>query len=674
MIRHRRGAGGLALVAACLALTAASARSGAPQAAAGLALRVVDARTGRPLPARVVVRGSDGQPVKSEYAHLPGVFTGDDGRLELPLSPGHYSLDVHHGIDYVSQQHTVVVPPAAGPAVAPGPLRVALEPWVKLRELGWANGDAHAHLYTDKKRDQAMAATVRRICRAQGVDFIFACQTWAGYGDDDWREGYAKVSDARFLLLFGAEMPKYRTGHTFWLGLSSTRGAFDAAMDTTFESRYHEVAENPRWSFDTVPFPNVPDVELVARFRKQQDAAAVMPHPTSWWWQPRGDVEKYVTNVASSLAVGLLAGRLWDGLVVMGYDDDQLYYQDLWFHVLDEGWRMPPLGELDGGFPPGDRFYYGRTRSYLRVGRDTTRDALVGALREGHTFVTSGPIVLASVDDGEAAAGREYQPGDVVPADGRPRTLRVRAYSSGDREARLTYVVLFRNSRIHKLWDLRDRDARELTEDLRLRESGPAWYVLKAYGRTSRTPEQLDVRSIVDRLTRGTYEGPWPGDSEVALTSPFYFRVPGAPADPEPLVSRVRLRLVDAGSGEPVENATVSVQVAGRVVASVTAPAGEASLRAPVQAVLRLEAPGRPTLRRTLYLDYPPQRDRVERLASGRWLDSFGGRKRLQPGQVPWEAFDLEGTRRDLADVEWTIRWAPNERDALWEPFEARFP
>jgi hypothetical protein len=99
---------------------------------------------------------------------------------------------------------------------------------------------------------------------------------------------------------------------------------------------------------------------------------------------------------------------------------------------------------------------------------------------------------------------------------------------------------------------------------------------------------------------------------------------------------------------------------------------GRAELRVPVHAVLVLEAPQRPTLHRTLYLDYPPQRARVERLANGSWLASFGGRERLRPGQVPWAAFDFAGTKADLSEVDWTIPWAANERDALWDAFDAQ--
>ena len=89
-----------------------------------LSIRVVDAARGTPLPARVVVRDAAGKAVKSEYEHLPGVFTADDGALELPLSPGRYTLEVHHGIDFVSQQHPFEVRPGAGTTA-----RIALEPW-----------------------------------------------------------------------------------------------------------------------------------------------------------------------------------------------------------------------------------------------------------------------------------------------------------------------------------------------------------------------------------------------------------------------------------------------------------------------------------------------------------------------------------------------------------------
>jgi beta-glucosidase-like glycosyl hydrolase len=56
----------------------------------------------------------------------------------------------------------------------------------------------------------------------------------------------------------------------------------------------------------------------LARLFVAEDAVAVVPHPTSWWWQKRGEIEKYVTNVAVSLSAALLGGGTWGAMAVMG--------------------------------------------------------------------------------------------------------------------------------------------------------------------------------------------------------------------------------------------------------------------------------------------------------------------------------------------------------------------
>jgi hypothetical protein len=620
----------------------------------GIRGRVLDTASGRPLPARVEIRDARGRPVGSYYEHLPGMFTEEDGTFQRTLPAGRYSVEIHHGIDHLSEKADVEVTDGHGAA-----LEASLAPWVDLRERGYVNGDGHAHLYTDKRPDDAMAARVRRICLAQGVDFLATCQEWSGYDESNWRAGYAKFSDDRFLLHFGAEMPKYRTGHTWWLGLTSTRGRFASTMDVTYENGYYQSSKPGSWTFDTLPFPNLPDVELVARFRAAEGAAAVVPHPTSWWWQPRGDAVKYTTNVAAYLPFGLLAGPLWDGMVVMGYDPDHYFYQDLWFHVLDEGYRMPAVAELDGGYEPDSRFYYGSMRTYFQVGEDRSMQSVVRALRAGRTFVTSGPIVIARMD------GR-HEVGSVLPADGAPHDLRIEAYSSGDRDDVLSYVLVFRNGKVHRVWDLRPRGVRCFEESLPVRETERAWYVVKAYGKEAPDPAQLDVREVCQRIAAGSFEGALPARASVALTSPFYFRPSGASPDPAPLESHVRLRLVDPRTEKPVGRAHVVIVEAGNVLRELDAGGGSADLRMPLGAVLRIEAPGHPAIHRSLYLDYAPHRALLEELATGRWLDRNDWRRILKPGQVPWDAFRFLGTRAVLADVDWVIPVEDNERDGAW--------
>jgi hypothetical protein len=125
----------------------------------GLRGWVFDAASGRSLSGRLEIRDAGGEPVGFYYAHLLGVFTEEDGSFEVSLPAGRYSVEVHYGIDYLSEWVDVEV--AVGRGVA---LAVSLAFWVSLRERGFVNGDGHAHFYTDKRPDDEMAARVRRIC------------------------------------------------------------------------------------------------------------------------------------------------------------------------------------------------------------------------------------------------------------------------------------------------------------------------------------------------------------------------------------------------------------------------------------------------------------------------------------------------------------------------------
>jgi hypothetical protein len=612
---------------------------------------VLDSASGKPLPARIVIADSAGKVLVSFYHKLPGFFTDTSGRFTINLQPGKYQLDVFRGIDYLSHSETVTIDSAPSLNIT-----IKLARWVPLKEMGWVNGDGHDHLYTDTKFDTLMLDTVRRICLAQGIDFMCTAQGWAGYNDTNWRKGYAAFSDENFLLHYGSEMPKYRTGHTWWLGQTTTMGMFDNTMDTTYENHYYQSEQGTDWTFRSLKFPQVPDIEVVQNFRHYDSALAVIAHPTSWWWQKRGNIEKYVTNVAAYLPFSLLAGNVLDAQVIMGYDRDHYYYQNLWFSVLNEGHRMTPVAELDGGYNRGDKFYYGSMRTYYKVDRGTlTIDKIKRAVRRGRTFVTSGPIVFANIDS-------SYEIGDVLESNGKEHTLNVSAYASGDRSDYLSYVVLLRNGKPLRIWDLRPDKLRSWNERITLAERENSWYVLKVYGRRAwGDTTSLDVmkycqKQLTVRDSVGT-------ESDVAITSPFYFRKKGE-VKVSPMNSVVDLTISNSKSKE----INAALLLHGKVIRQFKIRNGRATFTMPVHAVLKLSSPNQPTVHRTLYLDYAPYSLIMERVASGRWLTDFSGRK-YGPGEVPWEAFKFDEAKKLLAKVSWNIDMTPNERDPLWQPF-----
>ena len=627
----------------------------------GIRGTVYEFESGEALPARIALKDSSGNYINSYYENAPGFFTDDDGSFELNLPPGKYEMDVLHGIDRLSQKHVFEVTDVQGIDA-----RVYLHSWIDLKKQGWVNGDGHCHLYTDIRADTSMAALVRQICRAQGVDFVCTAQGWAGYSDNTWEQGYDQFTDENFILHYGSEMPKYRTGHTYWLGQTSTVGYYESSMDTTYENQYYQSFDATHWDFENLGFPAIPDVEIVQRLKLRDNSVAIMPHPTSWWWQKRGDIEKYTTNVSAYLSFGLLAGQVWDGLVVMGYNHDHIFYQDLWFNVLNQGYQMPAIAELDGGLGRSDRFYYGSMRTYYQLGEDFSIEGVAEAVRKGRTFVTSGPIVQANID-------KTYEIGDIITLDNKSHTLNLHVLASGEADDYLSHVIVYRNGRVFQHWDLGAEQARIFDRSLELKEDENAWYVVKAYG--SKAVDVANNLEILDLCVKSVGEAlpDFSGNKhDVCITSPFYFRKAGdKPA--EAMISEVSLNLFDPSTGDIIEDAEITVSVQGQPGESYSLKEGQLKLKMPIHALLKIKAEGFPEILRCLYLDYAPHLELMEELASGDWRNSIQNGQLYNSGEVPWEAFNFEKTKEVLKNVDWKIEMKTNERDVLWKPFEERF-
>ncbi len=625
---------------------------------------VVDQKTGFALPSRIEVYNEAGELQETYYKFIPGIVTNEDGSFRMTLSPGKYKIKVSHSIDYLSQENAFEITSVSGVDAT-----IALAPWVALHEKGWINGESHAHLYTEKKPDSEMLHSVRKIARAQGIDFICAVQGWAGADDTSWKKDYAAISDSHFLMSYGAEMPKYRTGHTFWLGLESTKNFFWNTMDTVYENLYYQSLTATHWDFASVDLPNFPDIELVPRLARAQHAAAIVAHPTRWWIQDRpaptlsgGKISKYTNNAAANMAFSLLSGNLWDGLVVMGDSKDHYSYQNFWFHILNLGYRMPAFSELDGGNTPEHKFPYGLMRTYFHI--DTTNantiQAVIDAIHKGKTFVTSGPIIFTNIDN-------SYSIGDIIPSDGASRTLHLEAYASGDRDDFLSYVIIFRNGHLWKYWDVRHEAPRTFKQDVTVAEKERAWYVIKAYGKnTWDNPENLDVMKWFDKNISEEYK-----EHDVCITSPYYF-LPKGMDIPGPMMSDVSLTLV-LSDKKPVKTGTIEIYHLGKKIDTIPFSQGMAHFTMPVNAILKIMADGQPVVHRGLYLDFEPHRKLMENLANGNWRDRPEFKVNVFPGYIPWKAFQLDETRKVLRHVTWEIILEPNDRDKQWESFEHIF-
>ena len=623
----------------------------------GITGKIFDAKSGRALPSRIEIYNEGGELQETYYKFIPGIFTEEDGSFQMPLSPGKYKMKIFRSIDYLSQQHVFEIISTTGIEA-----NIYLEPWVPLRGKGWVNGESHAHLYTEKKPDTEMLQSVRKICRAQGIDFICAVQGWGGVDDNTWENNYSGISDKDFCMYYGAEMPKYRTGHTFWLGLESTKDFFWNTMDTVYENLYYQHLTTTRWNFATVDLPNFTDVELVPRLARAQNAVAIVAHPTRWWIQDRGKISKYTNNAAANMAFNLLSGNLWDGLVVMGDTKDHYSYQNLWFNILNQGYRMPAMSELDGGNTPEHKFPYGLMRTYFLIDstNQNTIQAVADAVKKGRTFVTSGPMIFTNIDN-------NYTIGDIIPSGDAAHTLHLEAYASGDTDDFLSYVIIFRNGKIWKSWDLRNEKPRKFNQDISVAEKERAWYVIKAYGKNAwDNPSNLEVMTWFDKNVTEEHK-----EHDVCITSPYYF-LPKGIDKPEPMISKVSLT-VSSANNKPVKQGTIGIYHLGKRINTIGFKNGKAHFSMPVNAIIKITAEGQPVIRRGLYLDYEPHRNLLENLANGDWRENPEFKGKVFPGYIPWKAFRFEETKKLLQNVSWHVKLNPNERDRQWETFEQIF-
>ncbi len=618
--------------------------------------KVIDATTKAPLPARVIIRDSNHKVIATFFEYFPGTFTALDGTFTTKIPPGKYTFEATRGFDYIRALQTVVIKAEDNPEII-----LALKPWVNMRARGWVNGDASAHLDSKRPWDANLLKLVHRISRAQGIDFIFANQGWAGYDEDRWDLAQSLGSDERFHLFFGAEFPKSRFGHSWWLGIDNTCAYLKASTDPGMHDFYR--SKDQYFDEKVYPYTRIPGFEIVSRFKVAKNGVAVHAHPTWWGWGGKYNTKSFMSFISAELIFDLLSGQIWDGMVIMGYQPDNYYQQALWFNVLNLGYRMVPFSEIDGGFTGPDPHYAGSVRTYYHIDGPTTVENITDAARRGHVFVTSGPLVFATVD-------KKYQVGDIVPVNGQVHHLEIDAYCSGEFDDYISLVIVFRNGKVYKLWDHRNERLQHVQEVCEINETEKAWYVIKVYGsRTWGDLNQIDVLDVVKRAEADKRVVlPIKNSHDTAITSPFYFWPPGTEA-PKVLISHVDLDIVD-DHGVRIPECNVKILLVGREIARYHVKGGRISFDMPVNAWVEVTLPNGIVVRRTLFADYAPFTDILYNIIKGKWIDQRGLKETLTSGQVPWWVFQFDECKRVLSNPKWTIETVPIERDQEWEVFE----
>lgn len=374
---------------------------------------VVDAGTGRTIPARLYIQAADGSwhfP-KSAFARGTSVkyqrrnftntnivemhttLSADPFRVEL--SPGQYTFTIERGHEYFPETKSVTV------ARDMPQLKFALRRWINMAERGWFSGDTHVH------RDPADLASTML---AEDVNVVLPMTQWTtvdtvppsrsprnflnAASTQAWQraEGPIAVDPTHVWHPRNTEYEIFQTA-----GRSHTLGAvLIVNHKTEFDQPVfplREIAAKARregalidlekhnwpWSIAVVPLLNVDLFELANNHHWRTEFGIRN------WAVPAPEYMQLPGN-----RTGLDTEEAW---TMFGF---QTYYA-----LLNCGFRLQPTAGTANGVHPVP---LGFSRVYVRLPGPFRYEAWIDGLKNGRSFVSTGPMMFVQINDQDPGA------------------------------------------------------------------------------------------------------------------------------------------------------------------------------------------------------------------------------------------------------------------------------
>jgi putative membrane-bound dehydrogenase-like protein len=434
-----------------------------PQAAK-LELTVRDQRTGKPTPCRINVVGPDGnfyQPPADDLS--PFALTGDwpkvgranrsgkgpfrywghffysRGNTTVEVPAGKVRIEIWKGIEFSPQTQTLDA--IAGTTHK---AEFTLAPAVALSDLGYYSGDPHLHLPRRSETDDEL---ILDLLEAEDVRFgsILAYNEPAGpylgvmdRMDNPQERGTGERSIRRrgpYQIISGQEYRSGTYGHLNLYGLGEL------------------VLANQQ-----VNANNWPIFGEVGRGAQAAGGFAITAH---------GGYSQaiYADFVQGNVnAIELLQFGIYRGIAL-----------EDWYRILNIGYRFPCVGASD--YPACRKF--GDCLTYIHRAETPAFSDWYSAAAEGHSFVTTGPLLLLEVDG--------KKPGEIVRDDSQSRmnvTARIRVRSE---VAPVTHVQLVARGQVVREWQIpQDQQQHRWVE---LQQMVPvdrsSWIAARAYSRST---------------------------------------------------------------------------------------------------------------------------------------------------------------------------------------------
>jgi hypothetical protein len=327
---------------------------------------VTDARNGKPLDARISI--AEGQKPLVEFLGRKTFFTELDhkGRLEVPIAPGNYLFTVSAGGGFLAERQQVTLQVVAGQAQT---ANVAVTPLFDPAARHWYSADMHHHA------DQAEAVTppadLARSQLASGLDLLFV----SDHDSSVNHRALQAIADRRGMAFIPS------------IELSASWGHFNA----------YPLLLGQKLAIDT---GTATIGEILKEGRRQGAIVVQVNHP----FIPYG----YFTSVSAGVAPGGFnpAFDLMEINATAPADDEKV------LHTLWDYWNAGHHYYLSAGTDTHDvwRFESGAVRTFVHIDGAVTPKAFAQALKDGHGYVTFGPLIYPSVMFGDELKVKPGEP------------------------------------------------------------------------------------------------------------------------------------------------------------------------------------------------------------------------------------------------------------------------
>ncbi|MEX0842751.1 MAG: CehA/McbA family metallohydrolase, partial [Gemmatimonadota bacterium] len=372
-----------------------------------------DATPGVPNAARLSVRNVPGEERTTGHPLIPDegqprfdgqngdVFFYSEGFVELEVPAGPVHIRAVQGLSTPNVDRLVEVEPGETRDIV-----MELSPLWDAEEGGWLSGEHHFHLnYGGPFQLVPDDLRVQMAGEAMDVATPLVANLHHRFGERElW--GWSSLASPPFIA-FGQEIRSHFLGHLGLIGID------DLFWPWIWGPGYQVYRTDDR-----------PNAEAL-RFGRSQNGIGSYVHPVT-------GRDPFEEGNAGMIPVGFIPDAVLgdlDALEVVCLWSDELGTAELWYRVLNLG---IPLVATAGSDVMTD-FYrtmaIGSTRVFVQVGEDRSWTTYLNGLREGRSFVTTGPYLdFHLVGEG----GGVVRPGEALAASGEGAESRP---DEGDRQA-----------------------------------------------------------------------------------------------------------------------------------------------------------------------------------------------------------------------------------------------